>query len=85
MFVKAITKAKILKQIEKKGMFRLVYRVIDGEDTRYVCLKAAMVIENGKKTMIVGVSDVDEQIKRDRDYTIKLSAARNKVNLDELT
>ena len=33
----------------------------------------------------MGINDIDERVKRDQEQAMRLSAARNRVNLDELT
>ncbi len=85
IFQKSLSKAKLLKQIEKNGLFSLSYRMNMAGGYKYVCLKAALVKENGKQQIVIGINDIDERVKRDQEQALRLSAARNRVNLDELT
>ncbi len=85
MFKRSFSRAGVMKQIEKKGLYTLTYRLKLGDAVKYVLLKIASVTENGKKQIIVGINDIDERVRRDHEYSIKLSEARNKVHLDELT
>ena len=85
MLTRSFTKAKVMKQIEQNGLFTLTYRININDEQRYVCLRAVMINENGRPLLIVGLNDVDERIKHDQEQALRLSAARSKVNLDELT
>ena len=85
MFKTVFTKENILNTIEKNGIFVMNYRnIIDGQPV-YVCLKAALIEEDGRKQIIVGVTNIDAQVKRDQEYAKNLSAARDAVNIDTLT
>ena len=85
MFTRSFTKAKVMKQIEKNGLYSLTYRLNINDEIKYVCLRAAIVHENGRPLLIVGINDIDERIKHDQEQALRLSAARSKVHLDELT
>ncbi|MBQ7562793.1 MAG: GGDEF domain-containing protein [Lachnospiraceae bacterium] len=85
MFQSTFVKENVIKQIEKNGLFIMNYRlVLDGEPN-YVCLKAAMIQEKDGPQLIVGVTNIDAQVKRDQEYARNLSMARIKANIDELT
>ncbi len=58
--------------------------MIKGEPT-FVCLKAAFVEEKDGEQLIVGVSNIDAQVKRDEEYARNLSIARTEANTDVLT
>ena len=80
-----VTRENVMASIEKSGVFSLRYRILlDGEPT-YVNMKAALVKEQDASQLIVGVVNVDEQVRREMEYERKLSAARSKANLDTLT
>lgn len=85
LFLNHFTKENIFDKIHKNGLFVMNYRLVINEEPRYVCLKAALVTEEGKQQLIIGLSDIDAQVKRDQEYAYNLSAARNRANLDELT
>lgn len=85
LFLSTFTRETVFQHIERDGLFVLNYRlVLDGEP-RYVCLKAALVKEKDGPQLIVGVTNIDAQVKRDEEYAYNLSVARDKANLDELT
>lgn len=84
-FLTMFTKERIFEEIARSGVFRLDYRLmIDGEPC-FVNLKAAIVQEKDGPQLIVGVSNVDSQVKRDQEYANRLSEARDMANLDALT
>ncbi|MCR5468240.1 MAG: EAL domain-containing protein [Lachnospiraceae bacterium] len=79
------TKEKVLREIKKKGVFSLTYRVMLEGEPVYVCVRFAITKENNERQLIVGISDIDEQVKRDMEYVNNLTEARKEVNLDALT
>ncbi len=81
----ALTKENIFNTIEATGMFTLNYRLMLKGQPNYVSLKAALVEEKDGPQLIIGVTDIDAQIKKDQEYAHNLNAARDKANLDELT
>lgn len=85
LFRRSFSKDKVMKQIEKNGIFTLTYRMKFGDKVKYVLLKVACVTEYDRKQLVVGLLDIDERKKREREYALKLAAARNRVHLDELT
>ncbi len=84
-FLSSFSKEKVLNQIEKNGVFAMNYRIVLGEEPVYISLKAAMIEEIGGPQLIVGLINIDEQVKRDQEYIYNLSLARNEANIDVLT
>ncbi len=80
-----LTRENILEEIAKHGVFSLRYHLLLDGEPRYVGLKAALVEEQGRKLLIVGVNDIDDQVRLEQDYERKLSSARSKAKLDVLT
>lgn len=85
LFLSVMTKENILSAIEKNGFFAFNYRLMINGKPTYVTLKAAMVEENDGPQIIVGVSNVDAQIKREQDYANELFNARRQADMDALT
>ena len=56
----------------------------DGEP-RYVQLKASMVEEKEGSRLIVGVNDIDSQVRQEEEYSRRLAQARIEANIDALT
>lgn len=84
-FQTLFTRERIMEETEKNGSYAFQYRMmLDGAPT-YVSLKAARVEEQNGPQLIIGICNVDTQVRREQDYEQKLSAARSKANLDTLT
>ena len=64
-FIKVFTKENILKQIEETGTFVHVYRLVKFGIPYYVNMKAVQMTRN-KKYLIIGVSNVDAQVKEQK-------------------
>lgn len=84
-FLTAFTRENVFDEIIKNGMFENEHRLIINGEPRYVAMKATLIIEEGEEKLIVGILDIDEQIRREQEYAISLNAAEVKANLDELT
>ena len=85
MFLSTMTKENVMKDIKDHGLFALDYRLMINGVPEYVTLKAAMVQEKDGPQLIVGVSNIDAQIKREQEYAQNLSIERSKANIDALT
>ncbi|MBQ9437849.1 MAG: EAL domain-containing protein, partial [Lachnospiraceae bacterium] len=85
LFTSTFKKETVFEHIKRDGLFVLNYRLMMDGEPRYVCLKAALIQEKDGPQLIVGVTNIDAQVKRDKEYANNLSEARNKANLDELT
>lgn len=85
MFRAMFTRERVLRTIEQSGIFIINYRMVFGEEPIFVCLKAVMIEEKDGPRLIVGVSNIDAQVKRDQMYAKNLSAARDAANIDPLT
>ena len=84
-FLTAFTKENVYEQILKTGIFENEHRAIIDGVPKYVEVRAALTVEDGEEKLIVGILDIDEQIRREQEYAISLNAAEVKANLDELT
>ena len=85
MFKAMFNKENVLREIERNGLFVLKYRLMINGEARYVSVRAALVEEQDGPQLIIGVNDIDAQVRREQDYECKLSAARSRANLDVLT
>lgn len=84
-FENMFTKANVLAEIRQNGVFVITFRMlIDGAYT-YVTSKAAIIQEKDGPQLIIGVNNVDAQMRREMEYEHKLSVARTKANIDALT
>ena len=64
-FQTLFTRKNLLKTIESEGCFSIVYRLVTEEEPLYVNLKA--VLMNDKKHLLIGVNDVDEEIRQQQE------------------
>ncbi|WP_051545051.1 EAL domain-containing protein [Butyrivibrio sp. MC2021] len=84
-FMDSFTREKVLAGVEKNKIFSMNFRVMVSGDPKYVSLKAAMVKAKGGRELVIGLLNIDDQMRRDMEYAKNLSAARNEANLDALT
>lgn len=84
-FLTAFTDANVLSDIERHGIFTLSYRLVMGGRPRYVQLKAAMMQEQEGPRLIVGLSDIDAQVRQEEAYAKNLAQARIVATIDALT
>jgi len=75
-------KAKLLPELENGGVFSTTYRLmIDSAPVYINCKVIRMDDERGNRHIVIGVSNVDAQMKREQELTI----AREQANRDALT
>jgi diguanylate cyclase (GGDEF)-like protein len=84
-FLAAFTKERVMAEIEANGIFTLSYRIILEGRPVYVQLKAAIVEEKDRARMIVGINDIDSQVRQEEEYLEHLARARIEANVDALT
>ena len=75
----------VLAEVEQNGLFTLSYRLKTDGEPRYVQLKAAMVEEKEGSRLIVGINDIDVQVRQEEEYGRRLAQARIEANIDALT
>lgn len=78
-------KENILKTIERNKVFSLEYRLKLQEGYKYIMVKATEVEDSGKRLMIVGVFDIDAQVRQEQEIEHDLSEARRMASKDSLT
>ncbi|MBR6184921.1 MAG: EAL domain-containing protein [Clostridia bacterium] len=79
------TKRNVMKEIKRSGLFVLRYRLLIDGEPKYVNVKAAMVEEKDGQQLIIGVNNIDEQVRHEQEMERRLMAARSRANLDTLT
>ena len=84
-FLSAFTKENVLSEVERNGIFTLSYRLMIDGRPRYVQLKASMVEEKEGKHLIVGINDIDAQVRQEEKYVQHLAEARIEAKIDALT
>ena len=82
----ALTMNNVLEEVAKNGIFTLSYRLfINDDEARYVQMKAAIVYEKDGRRLVVGVNDIDAQVRQEEEYGRRLAQARIEANIDSLT
>ncbi|MDO5476755.1 MAG: EAL domain-containing protein [Eubacteriales bacterium] len=81
MFLNAFHKEKILEELQKSGTFTLTYRLMFGKGPTYVHLKATRMVDRSDRHIVIGVSNIDDQIRREQEHSRAILA----VNRDPLT
>ena len=84
-FLSAFTRENVMAEIERYGIFTVSYRLMMDDAPRYVQLKAAMVEEKEGARLIVGMNDIDAQVRQEETYVEHLAKARIKAKVDALT
>lgn len=84
-FLTAFTREKVLEEIKRYGIFTLSYRIILEKKPLYVQLRAAMVEETEGPRLVVGISNIDAQVRQEEEYVKHLAKARIEANIDALT
>ena len=85
LFMAAFTKDNIMSEIERSGSFSLGYRfVMDGRPV-YVQMKAAMVEEKEGPRLIVGLNNIDAQVRQEQEFSKRLAQAQIEAKVDALT
>ena len=84
-FLSTFTLENVLSEIGRHGIFTLSYRLVMNDKPLYVQLKAAMVEEKEGRRLIVGINDIDAQVRQEEAYVRNLAQARIAANIDALT
>ena len=84
-FLTAFTKENMLAEVERSGIFTLGYRLMmDGQPVN-VQMKAAMVEEKEGPRLIVGLNNIDAQVRQEEEYGRRLAQAQTQASIDALT
>ena len=84
-FQTLLTHERVMDEIEKNGIFTMRYRMKINGEPRYTGLKATIIEEQDGPQLIIGVTDIDAQIRREQEFERRLAAARSRAKLDALT
>jgi|GEM_PF-399895 len=84
-FLAAFTKENILAEIERSGIFTWGYRIMMDGKPLHVQMKAALVEEKDGPRLIVGVNDIDQQVRQETEMKERLDQAQSRANIDALT
>ena len=79
------TRENVMTEIERCGSYTLSYRVVLDGQARYVQIKAVMVEEEARAKLIVGINDIDAQVRQEETYVQSLAQAQIEAHVDPLT
>ena len=71
LFSTLFTKEKVLGEIKANGLFITSYRLMLDGQPRYVSLQGGLVDENEGQRLIIAITDVDAQVRRDQQFRKK--------------
>ena len=57
-----------MRVIKETGVFMIYYRIMINDTPTYVSLRAALVEEKDGPQLIVGICNIDAQVRRDQAY-----------------
>ena len=77
----AFTKKNMLAALEREPTFTLTYRMMHDSNPSYTQMKATRIEERSDNHVVIGISNVDEQIRREQEHARALRMA----NQDALT
>jgi diguanylate cyclase (GGDEF)-like protein len=78
-------KEKILRDIQNNGMFMMNYRIVIQDHPVHVLLKATMIHENDENKLIVGVINVEREVRKNKEFEMTLSTIKMEAIRDDLT
>jgi diguanylate cyclase (GGDEF)-like protein len=84
-FLHAFTRENVLRETEQNGLFILTCRMNIDEKPGLVQIKAAMVEEKAGRRLIIGINDINDQVRQEEEYRLRLSQAQAKAQVDALT
>ena len=85
LFLSVFTKENVMEEIKRSGIFTLSFRLMMNGKPNYVQLKAAMVEEPEGPRLIVGINDVDIQVRQEKEYGKRLAQVQKQASIDALT
>ena len=84
-FLSAFTKENILAEIECNGSFTLSYRLMMNDKPLHVQMKAAMVEEEEGLRIVIGLYNIDAQVRQEEERGRQLAQAQTQASIDALT
>ena len=81
----SFSKDQMLNGIRQYGIFEMRYRLVLESEHVHTHLKAIIKEENGREFLLVGLTNINSVVKRENEYAMNLSEARNQANKDALT
>ena len=84
-FLSGFSRDIVMAETADGGLYSLNYRMMLNGRENYIQLRATMVEEESGSNLIVGINDVDAQVRREEEYSSRLASAQTRANVDALT
>ena len=84
-FLASFSRENVLATVERDGIYTLGYRLMMGDGYRHVQIKVAMVEEDKGSRLVVGLNDIDAQVRQETETERRLAQAQAQANIDALT
>ena len=84
-FLASFTKERILRELEENGAFTITYRLLFNGMPTYVHMKATRMAEKDDPHIVIGVSNIDAQMRREHERAQALRSAKEAAYRDPLT
>ncbi|MER2151575.1 MAG: GGDEF domain-containing protein [Candidatus Limivicinus sp.] len=84
-FLSVFTKENVMAEIERSGIFTLHYRLMMDGRPNHVLLKVIMAEEKEGTRLLVGIYDIDVQVRQEEEYGRRLAQAKKEAYIDALT
>ena len=84
-FLSAFTKENVMSKVKKNGIFTLGYRLMLNGKPVHVQMKAAMVTEKEGPRLVVGLNDIDNQVRQEEEFERRIADAQTLANIDAMT
>lgn len=83
-FLGTFYKEKVMSILARDGSFTMKYRLLAGETPFWVSMKATLLQDEDGKHLIIGLNNIDAQMKRELEYRQHVAEARTKARNDFL-
>ena len=83
-FLGTFYKEKVMSILERDGNFTMKYRLMVGGEPTWVSMKATLFEDSDGRHLIIGMNNIDAQMKREQDYQQHVAEARMRARNDFL-
>lgn len=85
LFITTFDKENLLKELDKSGSCNIRYRLMLSDVPTYVSMKATMIEDEHGRHVVIGVSNIDSQVRREKETARELGVVRQLINRDQMT
>lgn len=78
-FMGTFYKEKVLSILERDGSFTMKYRLMLGDTPTWVSMKITLMEDKDGRHLIIGINNIDAQMKRELEYQQHVAEARTKA------